>query len=167
MSLETHNFRFLDFVLDPREKVLYRHGVPVAITPKAFQLLKTLVEDHGRIVEKRDLMTAIWGDSFVEDGNLTFTVNLLRKTLGDDRAGHRFIETVPRRGYRFIANVTVADAAERPRTRVPDANGRPFASTNGRPRVRRIYMAIMAAVIPTVMVSGLWYASSKSAANAP
>src|SRR6188768_1153474 len=155
MSLETHNFRFLDFVLDPREKVLYRHGVPVAITPKAFQLLKTLVEDHGRIVEKRDLMTAVWGDSFVEDGNLTFTVNLLRKTLGDDRAHHRFIETVPRRGYRFTAKVTMDDAVEQHPTIAPVPNDQPFASTVGRPWVRRIYMAIMAAVIPTVMVSGL------------
>ncbi len=105
MSLEINSFEFDDFVLDGREKVLFRNDKPVSITPKAFQLLQVLVENHGHLVEKSDLMKAVWQDSFVEDGNLTFTIRLLRKALGDSSQNSRFIETVPRRGYRFIADV--------------------------------------------------------------
>ena len=103
MSLKTHSFKFGDYFLDGLEKVLFRSGKPVSITPKAFLLLQTLVEKQGHLVEKEQLMQAVWADSFVEQGNLSFTINLLRKALGDDSHDPRFIETVPRRGYRFIA----------------------------------------------------------------
>ena len=105
MSLETKSFEFGEFRLDSREKVLLRDGEPVAITPKAFLLLHTLVKNHGHIVEKEQLMKVVWADSFVEDGNLTFTINLLRKVLGDQKRQSVYIETVSRRGYRFIAPV--------------------------------------------------------------
>lgn len=105
MSLETKSFEFGEFRLDSREKVLLRDGEPVAITPKAFLLLHTLVKNHGHIVEKEQLMKVVWADSFVEDGNLTFTINLLRKVLGDHKRHSVYIETVSRRGYRFIAPV--------------------------------------------------------------
>ncbi|MEJ7701161.1 MAG: winged helix-turn-helix domain-containing protein [Pyrinomonadaceae bacterium] len=105
MLLETHNFEFGEFLLDAREKVLLRDGKPLPITPKAFQLLFVLVENHGHLVEKDELMKLVWADSFVEEGNITFTIGLLRKLLGDDTKNSRFIETVPRRGYRFIADV--------------------------------------------------------------
>lgn len=82
-----------------------REGKPVSITPKAFHLLKILVENHGRIAEKEKLITQIWADCTVEEGNLAFTVRTLRKTLGDEAGNPKFIETVPRRGYRFIAEV--------------------------------------------------------------
>lgn len=98
-------YEFDEFRLDTEEKVLLRRGKPVNLRPRVFQLLKTLVENHGRIVEKDDLMNQVWADSFVEESNLTFTVRQLRKTLGDDAHKPRFIETVPRRGYRFIADV--------------------------------------------------------------
>jgi DNA-binding winged helix-turn-helix (wHTH) protein len=103
MSLETNGFEFGEFLLDTKEKVLWRAGKPVAITPKTFQLLLALVENHGRLVEKDELMRTVWADSYVESGNLTFTINLVRKALGDEKQNPRFIETVPRRGYRFIA----------------------------------------------------------------
>ncbi len=106
MSLETMSFEFGEFRLDSREKVLLRDREPVAITPKAFLLLQTLVKNHGHLVEKEELMKAVWAESFVEDGNLTFTVNLLRKVLGDHKHPPIFIETVSRRGYRFVAQVS-------------------------------------------------------------
>ncbi len=105
MLLETHNFEFGEFLLDAREKVLLRDGKPIPITPKAFQLLFLLVEKHGHLVEKNELMKSVWADSFVEEGNITFTIGLLRKLLEDNTKNPRFIETVPRRGYRFIADV--------------------------------------------------------------
>lgn len=103
--METQSFQFGEFLLDMEEMVLLRNQKPLAITPKAFLLLKTLVKNRGHIVEKEQLMKAVWPDSFVEEGNLTFTVNLLRKALSDDKQHPVFIETVPRRGYRFIADV--------------------------------------------------------------
>ncbi len=106
MSLKTQSFQFGDFDLDLEERVLFCNETPVSITPKAFLLLQTLIERRGHLVEKQELMTAVWADSFVEQGNLTFTVNLLRKVLGDSSKEPQFIETVPRRGYRFIADVT-------------------------------------------------------------
>ncbi len=105
MSLETKQFEFGEFVLDTKEKVLLRQGKSLSITPKIFQLLFILVENHGHIVEKQTLMDTVWADSFVEESNLTFTVRQLRKVLGEDTRNPRFIETVPRRGYRFIASV--------------------------------------------------------------
>src|SRR5690349_4645512 len=105
MSLERKRFGFGEFVLDADEKVILRNGAPVAITPKVFNLLFVLVEKHGHIVEKATLMDLVWPDSFVEESNLTFTMRQLRKALGDNTHEPRFIETVPRRGYRFVAEV--------------------------------------------------------------
>lgn len=103
MLLETHNFEFGEFVLDPREKVLFRNGAPVPVAPKVLQLLLVLIENHDHIVEKEKLMEEVWADSFVEESNLTYSIRQLRKVLGDDIQKPHFIETVPRRGYRFIA----------------------------------------------------------------
>lgn len=106
MSLENRRlYEFGNFRLDPEERVLLRDGKPFPITPKAFHLLKILVERHGHLIEKEKLLSEIWADSFVEDGNLTFTVRMLRKALDDSATAPQFIETVPRRGYRFIAEV--------------------------------------------------------------
>ena len=105
MSLETKSLEFGEFVLDLKEKELRRNGERLPVNPKTFQLLVALLEDPGHLVEKEQLMRTLWPDSFVEEANLAFTVSLLRKSLGDDAAKPRFIETVPRRGYRFIAPV--------------------------------------------------------------
>ena len=110
MSLKMQSFQFGDFFLDTGERVLLRDKKPVAITPKTLLLLQTLVENHGHIVEKDQLMKMVWPDSFVEEGNLSFTINLLRKALSDDKQNPRFIETVPKRGYRFIAEVRRVEA---------------------------------------------------------
>lgn len=106
--METQGFEFSDYLLDTKERVLLRLGEPVSITPKTFQLLRVLVENHGHIVEKEKIIQSVWADSFVEDGNIAFTMRLLRKALEDNRQNPRFIETVPRRGYRFIADVKPA-----------------------------------------------------------
>ncbi|HWS90297.1 MAG TPA: winged helix-turn-helix domain-containing protein [Pyrinomonadaceae bacterium] len=102
-------YEFGPFTLDPAERVLTREGRPVPLTPKAFDLLLVLVEHGGRLLGKKDLMEAVWPDSFVEEGNLTFTVSSLRKALGEDRKEPQYIETVPRSGYRFVADVRVLE----------------------------------------------------------
>jgi DNA-binding winged helix-turn-helix (wHTH) protein/Tol biopolymer transport system component len=117
MSRERQKFEFDDFLLDAKEKMLLRGGRPLSITPKAFELLLVLVENQGHLVEKDELMRAVWADSFVEEGNLVFTIGLLRKVLHDDAQKPRFIETVPRRGYRFIAEVRKNPEAALPAAR--------------------------------------------------
>jgi serine/threonine-protein kinase len=97
---------FGSFRLDSAERLLLRAGQPVSMTPKAFDLLVYLVDHAGRLVTKQALMSALWPDSFVEEANLTFTVSALRRALGDGQDGEQFIQTVPTRGYRFVAPVT-------------------------------------------------------------
>jgi TolB-like protein/DNA-binding winged helix-turn-helix (wHTH) protein/Tfp pilus assembly protein PilF len=103
--LINHFYRFDDFTLDSGERVLLRQGKPLTLTPKAFDTLLILVENGGRIVSKEEFMQRLWPDSFVEETNLTFNIRQLRRLLGDDAHQPRYIETVPRRGYRFIAVV--------------------------------------------------------------
>ena len=98
-------YRFGDFAIDLEQRVLLRSKQPIPLTPKVFDTLLVLVERHGRIVSKDELMRRLWPDSFVEDSNLIFNVQHLRKALGDDARHPVFIETIARRGYRFIADV--------------------------------------------------------------
>ena len=103
--LINHYYQFGEFTLDTDQRVLVREGKPVALTPKVYDTLLILVENNGRIVEKEELMNRLWPDTFVEESNLTFNIKQLRKSLGDDARQPVYIETVARRGYRFIANV--------------------------------------------------------------
>lgn len=84
---------------------MLREGHPVLLTPKVFELLQLLVENSGHLFEKDELMKAVWPDSFVEEGNLTRNISTLRAALGENADEHQYIETVPKRGYRFVAKV--------------------------------------------------------------
>jgi Tol biopolymer transport system component/DNA-binding winged helix-turn-helix (wHTH) protein len=97
---------FGPFRIDTGERLLRRDGVVVPLTPKAVDTLFALVEAGGRLVEKDELMRRVWPDTFVEEANLSNQISLLRKAMGDDAAQPRFIETIARRGYRFIAAVS-------------------------------------------------------------
>ena len=106
MSLIVKQFYcFGDFMVDIGQKVLLHQGKITPLTPKVFDTLLVLIENRGRIVEKKELMNRLWPDSFVEESNLTFNIQQLRKGLGDNARQPRFIETVARRGYRFIVPV--------------------------------------------------------------
>jgi TolB-like protein len=98
-------FEFGPFRLDPAEYRLLRQGEPVPLMPKAFELLLVLVRNRGRLLEKAELMKAVWPDAIVEEANLALNISLLRKALGQSPTGPTYIETVPRRGYRFLADV--------------------------------------------------------------
>src|SRR6187431_3665784 len=107
MAEQTNNFyEFGRFRLKADERVLLRGQEFVPLTPKAFDILLTLLENDGRIVNKDDLMKRVWPNTFVEEGNLTQNISLLRKALGESPGGVQFIETVPRRGYRFVAEIS-------------------------------------------------------------
>lgn len=110
---------FGDFRLDVGERLLLRQNKPIALTAKVFDILTVLVENHGHLLEKDELIHSIWPDTTVEEGNLTRYVSTLRKALGEQSNGHRYIETVSKRGYRFVADVTVVAAAEELLSREP------------------------------------------------
>jgi DNA-binding winged helix-turn-helix (wHTH) protein/Tol biopolymer transport system component len=103
-------YEFGPFRLDPAERLLLRGGRPVALTPKAFDLLAYLVERPGRLVDKQALMAVLWPDAVVEEANLAYNVSAVRKALGDGQEGEQFIQTVPTRGYRFVAPVREVSA---------------------------------------------------------
>lgn len=102
-------YLFDDFVLDPRRRTLSRAHSPVLLTPKAFDLLMFLVQNSNRLVTKEELLQGVWGDTFVEEGNLTRYISHLRKAIDDDADDARLIVTIARRGYQFTARVTVAE----------------------------------------------------------
>jgi Tol biopolymer transport system component/DNA-binding winged helix-turn-helix (wHTH) protein len=100
-----HLYEFGPFRLDAGERLLLRDGESVPLMPKSFDLLLALVEHHGHLLEKEELLKLVWPDTFVEEANLSSNISLIRKALGDGENGHKFIETVPKRGYRFVAGV--------------------------------------------------------------
>src|SRR5262249_8002301 len=98
-------YEFGPFRLNTAEHSLLREGQPVPLAPKVFDLLAVLVRNSGHLVEKEELLREVWPESFVEEGNLNRNVSILRKALGEGSAGESYIETVPKRGYRFVAKV--------------------------------------------------------------
>src|ERR1700683_1125708 len=105
-------YRFGQFMLDPARRTLSRADSPVSLTPKAFDVLLFLVQNPNRLITKEELLQAVWGDTVVEEGNLTQYISHLRKALGDDSEDNRLIVTFARKGYQFTARVTVAEAAD-------------------------------------------------------
>src|ERR1700758_3230252 len=98
-------FGFGQFRVDPTERLLLRNGTPIHITDKAFDALLVLLPKAGHLVERSELIATIWEQTFVEDGNLTVAISTLRRALGEHGNQSKYIETVPRRGYRFVADV--------------------------------------------------------------
>jgi TolB-like protein/DNA-binding winged helix-turn-helix (wHTH) protein/Tfp pilus assembly protein PilF len=107
-----HLYRFGQFALDSRKRMLSRADSPVSLTPKAFDVLLFLVQNPNRLVTKEELLQAVWGDTFVEEGNLTQYISHLRKALEDNSEDTRLIVTIARKGYQFTPDVTVAETAD-------------------------------------------------------
>lgn len=112
-----HLYEFGPFRLSVPERLLLRDGKVVPLTPKTLDLLLVLVEGHGHLLEKDELMKRVWPDTFVEEANLSYNISLIRKALGEGENGYRYIETVPKRGYRFVAEVTKVAGEETPPAR--------------------------------------------------
>ncbi|MCI0569045.1 MAG: AAA family ATPase, partial [Acidobacteria bacterium] len=108
-------YEFGPFRLDPDERWLLREGRPVPLRAKVFDTLCILVEHQGRLISKDDLMKAVWPDSIVEENNLAHNISVIRKALGDQATGKRYVETIPGQGYRFTGEVIEV----RPRQGVP------------------------------------------------
>jgi DNA-binding winged helix-turn-helix (wHTH) protein len=119
-------FEFGEFRLDAAARLLSRNGQVVPILPKAFDLLVFLVQHRNRTLEKDELLKAVWPGTFVSEANLTQNISVLRKALGESPREHRYIITVPGRGYRFAAQAreTVPALGDRPRAQQLTAKGR-------------------------------------------
>jgi DNA-binding winged helix-turn-helix (wHTH) protein/TolB-like protein/Tfp pilus assembly protein PilF len=98
-------YSFGPFFLDSTERIFSKDGVPLQISPRAFDTLLLLVDRAPHLISKSTLMNAVWAESFVEEANLAVVISVLRKALGDDGQERKYIQTVPKLGYRFIAEV--------------------------------------------------------------
>ncbi len=111
-TAENTPISFGDFELDPLHRRLMKHGRPVALKPKAFDLLLVLIEGCGEVLSKNDLLDRVWENQFVEENNLTVHIAALRKALGERKNDNRYIVTVPGSGYKFVAEVKGSGSAE-------------------------------------------------------
>jgi DNA-binding winged helix-turn-helix (wHTH) protein/TolB-like protein len=195
MSLpEKRLYEFGPFRLDAHQHVLLRDKEVVPLAPKALDLLVVLVEQSGHVLSKDELMKLVWPDSFVEEANLSHHVFTLRKALEDDKNGAKYIETIPRRGYRFVASVTTVGAepddlivAEHTRTRVvieqteapePITSGSELEHARGavaleseddlvaRIKRRLVFFALACAALVVSIYQGITYNSARKQAVA-
>ena len=147
------HYRFGEFIVDTDQKVLLRQDKELPLTPKLFETLLILVENSGRIVQKEQFMERLWPHTFVEEANLASNIQQLRKSLGDNARQPQYIETVTKRGYRFIADV------QRVETVPPTASDRKSLK-------RKALIALAAAAV--VVMSGgfvFWRLSKISSKN--
>ena len=160
-----HLYAFGPYQLEADERVLLRDGQPVTLPPKDLETLLALVEKAGHIVEKEELLEKVWPGVFIEEGNLSRHIFNLRQVLGDSPDGRKYIETVPRRGYRFVASVrkdgetTASDPATSP------ASGR---SQTARPvglrrTLRLVPLGVLTALAVTAMLGSRRFWSQKPA----
>ncbi|MEN3330852.1 MAG: hypothetical protein V7641_217 [Blastocatellia bacterium] len=172
-------YEFGTFRLSTAERMLLRAGEAVPLTPKVFDVLVLLVERCGHLFEREALLSAVWADSIVEEANLTVSISVLRKALGEQADGRPYIETVPKRGYRFVADVRVVedepeDSILREQTRAlviigqeeerddqneaaseEQAHAQEQAKAQVNKRVRRL--AMTACVVSLVLMAGVAY----------
>jgi DNA-binding winged helix-turn-helix (wHTH) protein len=113
---------FDDVEVDFATLRVQKGGLPRKLTPRAFEVLAYLLENRGRTVEKQELFDGVWKDRFVSDNALTRIIKEIRQVIGDDADAPRYIQTVPKRGYRFIAEVT--DVEQKPWQQVQQDEGR-------------------------------------------
>ena len=150
-------YAFGPFVLDTRERRLLRDGEVVPLTLKAFDLLQLLVENQGHLLQKDELLRRVWADAIVEENNLTVTISALRKALGEGPTDREYIETVPRRGYRFVAEFRASaestEAAPSPRER--------------RARALTLRAMVLAAVASAAALAWVWKRSTPAATAVP
>jgi len=159
-----HCYQFGEFTVDCDQKVLLRNGSPLPLAPKVFDTLLFLVDNNGRLVEKDELIKQLWPNTFVEESNLTFNIQQVRKILGDNAREPRFIETVAKRGYRFIAEVT--DTNQKPQ---PDSTAtvesEKLSPAEFRPALKKPYLPVVLAssiLLLAAVVFAAWFIKSRS-----
>jgi DNA-binding winged helix-turn-helix (wHTH) protein len=164
-------YEFGPFTVDPAERVAFRDGKPLILTPKVFDTLLCLLRNRGRVLSKDEILQEVWPDTFVEEVNLAVNISTLRKALGESAQEARFIATVPGRGYRFVAAVSasvteqgpVDSGAANPARPSPGVSiGHPQTESHAAPAspssvsdssLRRKYFWIAAATIVVILIA--------------
>jgi TolB-like protein/DNA-binding winged helix-turn-helix (wHTH) protein/Flp pilus assembly protein TadD len=160
-------YEFGDFRLDAGKRLLWQAGAQVRLTPRVFETLLYLVENHDTVLDKERLMEAVWPDSIVEENNLTQNISTLRRVFGETPGSHHYIVTIPGRGYRFVADVKLREAdAEAQTRRIREAEIAPgkaepeqIASAvqrNHRRSFRPLLLAIAAVLAVSVAALFFW-----------
>jgi TolB-like protein/DNA-binding winged helix-turn-helix (wHTH) protein/Tfp pilus assembly protein PilF len=150
------SYQFDDFRLIPGEGLLLRDGKPVSLTPKAFETLLFLVRSRGHLVQKAELMDKVWGDAFVEENAVSKCVWSIRNALGEDPRNPKFIQTVPKRGYRFVAEVETSSEPELPPAEISSAPARSSVEMSGPPKRSEQFRPILiSTVVFALVVLGL------------
>lgn len=147
---EQHVYELGPFRIDAHDRLLLREGRPIPLTAKAFDTLLVLVRRGGHLVEKAEMMKAVWGDCFVEDGNLAVTVSMLRKALGDEGEERRYIQTVAKRGYRLVEAVHELPKTDEPTPPPPAAAQLPATRSKG----GRVAKVLKIALLVTATLAG-------------
>lgn len=171
---EREIYEFEGFRLDVSEHLLWQNGTIATVTPKAFDLLVLLVRNQGHLLAKDEIIERLWAGSFVEEANLNVNISALRRILGDTPTEQRFIETVPRHGYRFVAPVVspggkpIPDAAEvvDESSLSSDLAENPQAPLS--PRKRRSLLVPLGALAGLILMLFVgWFAYRLSGSQAP
>src|SRR6202162_5210738 len=115
-------YTFGPFHFERDARILLRDGKIISLTPKVAELLLVLVEKSGQVVTKDELIQAVWPDTFVEETNLTSNISIVRKQLGVHPDGGEYIQTIPKRGYRFVAAVTQVATQIEDRHSIPSSD---------------------------------------------
>lgn len=144
-SSDRQLYEFGEFALDATARTLRRNGELVILPPLVLDTLVLLIESRGEVLTKREMLDAIWPETFVEEGNLTQNIYLLRRTLGKDENGKDWIETMPRRGYVFSGRVKKPDVA------LPDESPAPRKSTR-----RLFYWAVAIVLVSSFLAGGIY-----------
>jgi eukaryotic-like serine/threonine-protein kinase len=152
-------YHFDEFVLDPAKRRLSRAASAVSLTPKAFDVLLFLVQNPNRLVTKEELLQAVWGDTFVEEGNLTQYISHLRKALDHNSEDTRLIVTIARKGYQFTPRVTVAEPAGVAKHRTLQAAAVETSKTDARPAESPISEKVTESPSPRLR-SRKWFAAA-------
>jgi DNA-binding winged helix-turn-helix (wHTH) protein/TolB-like protein len=173
-ELEPYIYEFDDFRLDPANRVLLQNGEPLPLTPRVFDTLLYFVRHHGRVLEKDELMSAIWPDSFVTENNLSHNISTLRRLLGERRGVNHFIVTVPGIGYRFAADVrkiTDSEAGQKTGTAakktIGTANEPSQHPVKRRSRLPLVLLMSFIAVCFGVAAFYLWWVQTKPTSGQP
>jgi serine/threonine-protein kinase len=171
-DLQSQNYEFGEFRIDAAKRLLKKEDNEIVpLTPKVFDLLLYLVQNNGKVIEKDELMTAVWTDSIVEENNLSQNISILRRILGEKRGEHIFIATVPGRGYKFVAEVSesrsqskdqAVEASENQTSRVTNPDSSPETQE---PKTKDRKIFVFGALI--LLVAGVafvyWWSESKKA----
>ena len=149
------NYEFDGFRLDASKRLLFNGDEPVALMPKAFDILLYLVERAGTVADKDEIMSAIWPDTVVEENNLTQNISALRRALGEKHRENRFIATVPGRGYKFVAEVRPVGEPEAEPEEHPEPHPKPVQPKNTSARrwvLPLVGVLVLAAVAAPILI---------------